>query len=62
MMMYLERENLLSREQEKDVLDIWKKSINEFPDVRLNLLIKYCNDNNCDFQSCGICYPTCINH
>lgn len=49
MMMYLERENLLSREQEKDVLDIWKKSINEFPDVRLNLLIKYCNDNNCDF-------------
>lgn len=48
MMMYLERENLLSREQEKDVLDIWKKSINEFPDVRLNLLIKYCNDNNCD--------------
>src|SRR5690554_1032461 len=48
MMMYLEQENLLSREQEKDVLDIWKKSINEFPDVRLSLLIKYCNDNNCD--------------
>lgn len=48
MMMYLERENLLSKEQEKDVLDIWKKSINEFPDVRLNLLSKYCNENNCD--------------
>lgn len=48
--MYLERDELLSKEQEQDVLDIWRKSINEFPYVRIKKLEQYCEQNNCNIS------------
>lgn len=48
--MYLEQDELLSKEQEQDVLDIWRKSINEFPFVRIKKLKQYCEQNNCDIS------------